>query len=245
MFNQVQPTDIWIAVLLIAGVVFSLWKRKLTPAAAFTGAATGAVLYLGGGLTGILLMTGFFILGTAASSWKKEQKRSSRASDAHQTTRNAGQVLANAGVAAAIALIAWCFPGYRHLAGIMIAGCFASATADTLSSELGMVYGRRFYHILHFKQEEKGLDGLISLEGTLLGTAGAAIIATVYALLNRFDAAWLLIVLAGTLGNLADSVLGATLERKLVIGNDMVNTLNTLTGALTAGIGWYLISGNV
>ena len=45
----------------------------------------------------------------------------------------------------------------------------------------------------------------------------------------------LTITVAGTIGNLADSVLGATLERAGVLSNDGVNFFNTLTAALVAG----------
>jgi len=41
-----------------------------------------------------------------------------------------------------------------------------------------------------------------------------------------------LIIIAGTAGNLTDSILGAVLERRGIIGNNMVNFLNTLTAAL-------------
>jgi uncharacterized membrane protein len=44
--------------------------------------------------------------------------------------------------------------------------------------------------------------------------------------------AW--IVVAGTAGNLADSYLGATLERKQLLSNDAVNFLNTAIAALIA-----------
>jgi uncharacterized membrane protein len=42
------------------------------------------------------------------------------------------------------------------------------------------------------------------------------------------------------MGNLADSVLGATLERQHKMGNDTVNFLNTLFAALVAGFLYYL-----
>jgi len=103
---------------------------------------------------------------------------------------------------------------------------------------------RRFYNILTGKQDQKGLDGVISIEGLLFGLAGSTIIALLYTAGNHFlDAAdnhagysrFFIILLAGTIGNLADSLLGATLERRHLISNDIVNFGNTLVAALAAG----------
>jgi uncharacterized protein (TIGR00297 family) len=113
-----------------------------------------------------------------------------------------------------------------------MAGAFSSATADTLSSELGTVYGKKFYNILTFQKDKKGLDGVVSFEGTGIGIAGSAVMATIYCLGAGWSLAFLWIVIAGTIGNLCDSVLGATVERRQIIGNDVVNFLNTLIGAM-------------
>ena len=44
------------------------------------------------------------------------------------------------------------------------------------------------------------------------------------------------IIIAGTIGNIADSLLGATLEKKQAIKNDAVNFLNTSVAAFLAFI---------
>jgi uncharacterized protein (TIGR00297 family) len=108
--------------------------------------------------------------------------------------------------------------------------------ADTLSSELGMIYGKRFFNIITFKKDHRGLDGVISIEGTLIGLAGAFVMAIVFWLYTDWSKALFVITIAGFLGNAIDSVLGALLERKKFIDNNAVNFLNTLTGALVCYI---------
>jgi uncharacterized membrane protein len=57
------------------------------------------------------------------------------------------------------------------------------------------------------------------------------IIAAVYAVGHGWNIEFLWIVLAGIIGNLADSLLGATAERRHLIGNNVVNFLTTAIGA--------------
>lgn len=232
-------------VLLLTGVIASIRLKKLTVPAALTGGAVGGLVFVGGGYTGLGMLAAFFVLGTVATGWGHHRK-SGLPGDANgkgaaaQTTRTAGQVFANGGVAALAGLGALVFPVHRYLFEFAMAGSLASATADTLSSELGMVYGRRFYNIVTWKPDLKGMDGVVSIEGTLIGIAGSGIIALLHAATHRNLAAIGVLLLSGTIGNLADSILGAVLERKGFIGNNMVNFLNTLTAGLLAGVLSYI-----
>lgn len=94
-----------------------------------------------------------------------------------------------------------------------------------------MLYGKRFYNCLSWKKETRGLDGVISLEGTLIGIVGAGVIALIYAIGNFAGNAVFILIIAGQAGNLADSVLGASLERRNLLNNDWVNFLSTLFAA--------------
>ena len=221
-----------LALILIAGMVYSISARKLTPVAAITGAVVACLAFAGAGYTGVAMMTTFFILGSAATSLQKHKKQSFANSEEHRSGRSAAQVLANAGVGAITGFLVLLFPVYTTLWVLMMAASFASATADTLSSELGTVYGRRFFNIITLKPDQRGLDGVISLEGTLVGIGGSCVIALVYVIGFGWSDSLIWIVIAGTIGNLTDSVLGALLERRGYMGNNTVNFLNTLIAAL-------------
>ena len=223
---------LFLPLIIIAGMAYSILAKKLTILAAFTGGILACLIFVASGYTGVAMMTTFFILGSVATSWQRRKKHAFADSQENRIGRSASQVFANAGIAAIAGLLIILFPQLANLLLPAMAAAFASATADTLSSELGMVYGKRFLNIITFKADYCGMDGVVSLEGTLIGIAGSCIIALVYAIGFGWDIGLVFIVIAGTVGNLTDSILGALLERKGLLGNNTVNFLNTLAAAL-------------
>ena len=228
--------DYWLLLFVLLSVMIaSVLAKKLTPIASLVGGIIGVCVYVGARFTGIAMMGAFFVLGTLATSWKIKTKIEKRIAEKDKGQRKASQVIANAGVAATIGLMVYFFPERLILLHLMMAASFSSATADTLSSELGNVWGRRFYNTLSFKKDERGLDGVVSLEGTLAGICGSFVIALIF-MIGFGWKVWfcLIILLSGTMGNLSDSVLGAALERKGYLKNDAVNFLNTLIASVVA-----------
>jgi uncharacterized protein (TIGR00297 family) len=227
--------------ILLTGMIMSVWFKKLSLIGAITGGVCGWLVFVGSGFTGIAIMTIFFVVATLATSWKVKDKREINAAEENKGRRKASQVLANAGVAAIAGVLAHLYNENTGLWKLLIAASFSAATADTLASELGTVYGKRFYNILTFKPDIRGLDGVISFEGILIGMAGSTLIAAVYAIGFGWSSHWTITIVAGTSGNLADSILGAGLERKGIIKNNAVNFLNTLIAALVAAGMYSLI----
>jgi len=227
-------------ILLCAAAVVTIALKKLDIKAAITAVIIGFVTWLGEGYTGIALLATFFIAGTLATSWKMHTKQQTGLAEHHRGQRTAGQVIANSGVAAILSLLSFLFVQHQPVLLLMVASGLSSATADTLSSELGNVYGRKFYNIMNFKKDTRGLNGVVSFEGTLIGVAGSCLIAMVYAVHAGMTIHFLWIIIAGTIGNLTDSVLGATLERKHILNNNAVNFFNTLTGALAGFMLYYV-----
>jgi uncharacterized protein (TIGR00297 family) len=223
----------WIFLFLISvGVIISIKTRKLTIGGAITGGIIALLIQYGAGSMNVILLATYFILAIVATNWKRKEKQQLRKEET--TKRDAWQVLANGGIAGLCGLAALMFPYNLPLYIFLLAASLSSALADTLSSELGTIYGKYFVNILTLKKDKKGLDGVVSFEGTLIGIAGSLVIALLYSVVSGWTYYSTIIVIAGTIGNIADSVLGASLERKRMIGNNTVNFLNTLIASLSA-----------
>jgi uncharacterized protein (TIGR00297 family) len=234
----------YVIIVLLASAAVLL--RKLTPPAGLAGALVATCMYLGLGIAGLALLGTFFVLGTGATAWKGDRKKRQGLREANGGQRKVVQVLANGGTAATCALAA-AFMRYHVrveygpdqqtplLFPVMAAAALSAATADTLASELGNVYGSRFVDIRTFRPGQKGQDGIISLEGTMAGLCGSIVIAALFYTLVRPGTFELFVIIAaGTFGNLFDSALGATLQRRGRLSNDGVNLLNTAAAALFA-----------
>lgn len=230
-----------VAGFLVVGMWLSVKAGKLTVLGALTGGVLGWAIYSGAGLMGLSMLGAFFVLGSLVSSFRFPDKAALGLAEANKGRRKASQALANGGVAGLMGLLSWAYPPQTELFQLMLAASFASATADTIASELGNIYGRNYYNILTLRPDTRGLDGVISLEGTLAGVGGSTIITALYILGQGWGLLVGVVWIAGILGNLADSVLGAAWERKAYLSNDAVNFLNTLIAALIAGALYLLL----
>ena len=111
----------------------------------------------------------------------------------------------------------------------------AEATADTVSSEIGQAFGGTPFMLTTLRRFPPGTDGAISLYGTLAGIAAAAIItATGAPALGMSPVACVVAFAAGVAGLFFDSLLGATIERRGWINNDLVNFTSTAFAATLA-----------
>jgi uncharacterized protein (TIGR00297 family) len=212
----------------------SVAKSKLDKGGGVAGWLTGMLIFVGTGWCGLSILVAFFVLGTLSTSIGLPKKASLGLVAEKDSKRTAGQVFANGGPATILAILAVVSPTHHAIFLLMVAASFSSATADTMSSELGNLYGKSFYKITNLKKDIRGLDGVVSIEGTVFGVIGSCAIAGIYSAFNGLGANAFIIIVAGTIGNIADSLLGATAERKKLIGNNVVNFMNTAIGAIAA-----------
>ena len=221
----------------IFGIV--VWRlRAGTPAAAVTGAAITASLmfsttrfpyewsWLHGGLMPLLAV---FLLTFAATKIGKAKKDRLGTSEGKRG-RNAAQVAANLGIAALAATLSSTLSEGGNLGGIVAVAALAEAAADTVSSEIGQVFGGQPRMLTTLRRVAPGTDGAVTLAGTFAGVVAAVIVASIGTWTLGED--WFVgaICAAGAvLGLLFDSLLGATVERKGWLNNDAVNFLSTLS----------------
>ncbi|MDO8969255.1 MAG: DUF92 domain-containing protein, partial [Saprospiraceae bacterium] len=148
----------------------------------------------------------------------KKNKITTDAMYAKGSRRDAGQVLANGGVAGAIALLSVFFP--ESIAPwIGFCSALAAANADTWATELGILNRKPPVIDLTGRPVEPGTSGAVSLVGTLAATAGAALIGLLAWLVNPIhtdlvETVWLVgvVLLCGLAGSFVDSLLGATVQ---------------------------------
>ena len=231
-----------IMLALAFAALAAVMLRAVDPIGAVFGCLTAFLIFLGGGFPAIILLGLFFLVGSLATVWNMQKKISSGLAQENKGRRSVSNVLGNGGVAAVLGLLAWRFPEHSVLLQYMIAASLASATSDTLSSEMGNVYGSRFYKIPGLGPGRRGEDGAASPEGTAFGLIGSAGIALAYGFTAGWNRAVAWIAIAGFLGNLTDSILGGSLQKGGYLNNHGVNFLSTLAAALFAG-GMALLAG--
>jgi uncharacterized protein (TIGR00297 family) len=125
----------------------------------------------------------------------------------------------------------WVWPAMM----LMCLAAMVEATADTVSSEIGQAFGGRPVMLLTLQRVDPGADGAVTLLGSLAGIAGGTFVAAVGMWALRLRPSQAAIALfAGICGLFFDSFLGATVERRGWLGNDLVNFTSTLFAAIFA-----------
>ncbi len=223
----------------IAGLltlVFTLLARRMrgvTNSGGLVGAVSCLVLYLCVGPAAFAALIAVFALAWITTRLGYQRKQKLGIAERREG-RKASQVVANLGVATVCAAFS-AFNPNRALFLLAMAAALSEAAADTVSSELGEAFGENARLITTWRSVPPGTDGAVSLIGTLAGV-GAALVVSSVCFLGGLLTRERLVVSAGAavLGMVADSFLGAWLERRHLVNNDSVNFLGTLIAALAA-----------
>ena len=193
-------------------------RRALSPGGALAAVLVGTAVVAGAGWWSGIVVVAFFATSSALSHARATDQPAGDVA-ARGRERDAVQVLANGGVAAALAALIPFAPAAQSLLFAGCAGAVATATADTWATELGARSPTPPRLLIGGSPVAAGTSGGVTPLGTLAAVAGAGFIAVLVA--GGAAAGWLpgawaptlaATALAGTTGSLADSLLGATVQ---------------------------------
>jgi uncharacterized protein (TIGR00297 family) len=191
------------------------WRvRALSVSGAVAAALTGGLIFGLGGIAWAVLLLAFFISSSGLSKAFARRKAGVNEKFSKGSRRDWGQVLANGGLGALLAVLHAAFPA-QTWPWLAYAGAMAAVNADTWATELGVLSRTPPRRITSGKVVERGASGGVTALGTLAALAGAVLIGGLAALFSTGRQAVLglaFIPLAGLLGSLFDSLLGATLQ---------------------------------
>jgi uncharacterized protein (TIGR00297 family) len=196
------------------------------------GALVAFSLLVGAGPQAFAALVAVFILAWISTRVGYAHKKKLGTAEKHDG-RTASQVLANLGMAAICALLYVNFHSHLVLL-LMVFASLSEAAADTVSSEIGQARGDQARLITTWKSVRAGTDGGVTTAGTIAGSLAAACVSCI-AIATILPRSWIGIsIIAAIIGMLADSVLGASLERRGLLNNDAVNFFSTIIAALVA-----------
>ncbi len=216
----------------------------------------GMILGVMGGVLWILLLLIFLVSAFLATRYKFNYKITKDLQEGKKGERGAINVLANGIVPVIIAIFNSPASGRNllglgylenNLAILLFVTSVACAASDTLASEMGML-SDKVYLITTGKRVSPGTDGGISLYGEMWALFGSAYTFFVaYIIFHHlsditFPPAWPFIgITMGFISCQFDSLLGATLEQKGLIGKSSVNTIAiSISMIITIVIIWLI-----
>lgn len=174
----------------------------------------------------LIILLILFVLGSIATRVRFNYKNKYGLGQRVRSTEN---VLAN-GLVAVIMVFFGSFYGF--------VGAVSTATADTLSSEMGVLSKRRPRLITTWRPMQTGTNGAVSGLGTLFAFVGAITVGIAAALVAGSYVPFVVSTVIGVTGCFVDSYVGATVERRGLIGNWQTNLIATTFG----GVAGFLIS---
>ncbi|MED6149128.1 hypothetical protein PIB30_059535 [Stylosanthes scabra] len=209
-------------------------KKSLSTSGAFAGFFVMALHIFVGSRFGVMLLAFFF---TSSKLTKKGQDKKRKLDPEFKEggQRNWLQVLANSGIASVLVVAIWAIEGQdkcldskdsaliTSLIGGVI-GHYSCCNGDTWSSELGILSDDQPRLITTFKPVKKGTNGGVTKAGLLAAAAAGSVIGISFVLLGFMTTTCssgvalkqLLVIpiatLAGLVGSVIDSLLGATLQ---------------------------------
>lgn len=221
---------------------FSYMKKILDLKGTILAVVVGILLIGYSDFFWFLLMVFFFTVTYLVTIWKYKKKRALGLGEGGRGERGVKNVIANGVVPVVIAIFSGPLNNLSDgLPGFLFIVAIAVATSDTFASEIGVM--SRYPRLITRPSMvvDPGVDGGVSLLGNTAAFVGGLLISlTGYFLITDYfittephllkTSIWIIIVpvILGWIGCQIDSVLGATLQRRGILTNNLVNFITVL-----------------
>lgn len=225
------------ACLLLAVLTYLL--KALDIVGSFAALTLGLVVGVFGGLRWLMVLLLFLTISFTATKYRYNFKKNIAQQEGKKGERGWNNVIANGLIPALIVLLSLFFS--KGVAALIFISSISVATSDTLASEIGLL-SEKVYMITNLKRVERGVNGGVSWLGTTFAFSGALLTSLIgWVLLSPVLPENIFLILipisVGFLGCQIDSLLGATLEGKILTKHS-VNLVSIGAGAL---ISWVII----
>ncbi|UCE90981.1 MAG: DUF92 domain-containing protein [Methanobacteriota archaeon] len=234
----------------MAGICYR--RRIFDLSGSLSALVVGMAIGICGSVLWLVLLLIFLVSSFAATRYRFEWKKAKGFQEGRRGERSWRNIAANGAIPTVIAVASFVtdaaangdpdanmFP--KDVASFLFISAIAVAAADTAASEIGII-DPRVYIITTLRRVKQGVDGGVSLTGTLVAFVAAAYTSTVaYVVFAGFDTdllagprTLLIPMLCGFLGCQVDSVIGATWEQRGRVGKLGNNFLSIGFGTLLA-----------
>lgn len=185
------------------------------------------------GWTSIVL---YLFLGTLVTKIGYKYKNKKGIAEKRGGRRGPENVWGSAATGLFFAVLIKLHLGNPYLLKVAFASSFSAKLGDTFGSEIGKRFGKNTFLITSLRKVEKGTEGAISLEGTLASLLGSLIMSfallklgIIYSYLQ-----FIVVSISGFLATIVESFIGASLQEKYKLSNEIVNSIQTSIGAVFA-----------
>ncbi len=218
----VVPELVWYAIPWFL-VYISMESRSLTFWGAVTALLMSYVILLTEGINWYIVFLTLPILGTLATRFKEDKKEKLKVL---QKVRGPYNAMANGGIALIMAVLG------TNIGLFGFVGSIAAATADTMSSEIGVLSKGNPIMITTLRRVKKGQNGAVSAWGTFAAVIVSLVVGVIGILIwPNIKIVWVALI-AGVSGMLIDSLIGALFENRGWTGNNTTNMFCAASGAI-------------
>jgi uncharacterized protein (TIGR00297 family) len=228
---SVDVLNILIGLMVVGGFgIFSVKAKAVNLSGLIAGLIVGLSVWIFGGWAWFVLLLTFHLVTAQFTHFKYDHKRKLGVAEGKEGARGWGNVFANGGAPAFFAVFETIYPLYSgHVADIFFAafiGAISTTTADTLATEIGLLYPREPRLITSIKKKvPPGTSGGVSPLGEAAVIGGGLLIgcvswllavitslAPIQGILSFGPNLLLVCIVSAFAGSTVDSILGATVQ---------------------------------